>query len=217
MAELFKWLSSNPIATTVLIVAFGTIVTSVVSIYLVAFLQGRDVSFWPPKIGPKSGIKDTSKTDRISSDLEGYWVQELTGRKDRPYSIGKLTFDKQAKEYRFDGKNYYADASLCCTWDSIHVHIDLAGRAIFYIFQASIKGQLHSLSYGFGIINLRENELGELTPVDGHFIDSLVNASPQSFTLKKLEELEKGSKVKKTDDIDAYHSALIREYHTRNE
>ncbi|MEI6499379.1 MAG: serine/threonine-protein kinase [bacterium] len=53
MAEFFIWLSSNPFATSALIVSFGVVVTAITMIYLVAFLQGRSISFWPPRIGEK--------------------------------------------------------------------------------------------------------------------------------------------------------------------
>jgi hypothetical protein len=53
MDAFFSWLSSNPVVANVLIVALGAVVLSVVLIYLVAFFQGREVSFWPPKLGKK--------------------------------------------------------------------------------------------------------------------------------------------------------------------
>jgi len=53
----FNWLSSNPAATTTLVVAFGLIVVAVVAIYLVAFFQGREISIWPPKIGARPESK----------------------------------------------------------------------------------------------------------------------------------------------------------------
>jgi len=53
MADFFNWLSSNPLATTTLIVSFGVGVTATTLIYVIAFLQGRSISFWPPSIGEK--------------------------------------------------------------------------------------------------------------------------------------------------------------------
>ncbi len=216
MSDFLQWLSSNSAPAIILIITIGLIVSVVIIIYVVSFIQGRELSFWPPKIGPKpdKGIQkgNTPATD-LAPGLEGYWLEELDAFKGRPYSIGKLVYNQQINEYTFDGKNYHADGSLVCTWDSIHVHIDLKTRLISYIFKSSVKGELHSSNYGFCVLNLRENEAGELIPVDGHFIDSEVNASPQSFNLKKLDELEKNSSIKKTSDIDTYHSELIREYH----
>lgn len=51
MKDFFQWLSSNPIATNVFVIAVSIIVVSIVLIYVVAFFQGRSVSFWPPNIG----------------------------------------------------------------------------------------------------------------------------------------------------------------------
>ncbi len=50
MDEFFKWLSGNPIATIILLVAVGLAVI----ICVVAFFQGREITFWPPKISPKT-------------------------------------------------------------------------------------------------------------------------------------------------------------------
>lgn len=51
MDVFLRWLFGNPIATTALLVAFGILVIFVISVYLVALFQGREISFWPPKIG----------------------------------------------------------------------------------------------------------------------------------------------------------------------
>lgn len=48
MYEISNLLSANPVATVIFIGAALVIVT-----YLIAFLQGREVSFWPPRIGGK--------------------------------------------------------------------------------------------------------------------------------------------------------------------
>ncbi|MCC5624785.1 hypothetical protein [Nostoc sp. CHAB 5715] len=51
MKELFDYLLKNQIANNVVTIAFFVIVISITLIYVVAFFQGRDVSFWPPSIG----------------------------------------------------------------------------------------------------------------------------------------------------------------------
>ncbi|OQX27543.1 MAG: hypothetical protein BWK80_04715 [Desulfobacteraceae bacterium IS3] len=53
MQELFKWLSTNQTATIAVIGSFGFLIISICIIYLISFFQGRDISFWPPKIGQK--------------------------------------------------------------------------------------------------------------------------------------------------------------------
>lgn len=47
MDSFFTWLSTNPTAT----ITVGILVTTFALINLIAFLQGREISFWPPKIG----------------------------------------------------------------------------------------------------------------------------------------------------------------------
>ena len=53
MSDFFRWLSSNTVAATTLIVFLSVVLTSTVLMYLVAFFQGRKISFWPPRIGAK--------------------------------------------------------------------------------------------------------------------------------------------------------------------
>jgi len=62
--KFFEWLANNPFATNVLIAAFGVLVISVTAIYIIAFLQGREISFWPPKIGAKSEKSKSGKVER---------------------------------------------------------------------------------------------------------------------------------------------------------
>jgi serine/threonine protein kinase len=66
MSDFFNWLSKNSIAATTLIVSFSVIITSITVIYLVAFIQGREISFWPPKIGPKP---EKSKTREVGNNI----------------------------------------------------------------------------------------------------------------------------------------------------
>lgn len=63
MSEFLKWLSAHPSAATAVVGSFGIVVLAVTSMYIVAFAQGRSVSFWPPKIGanPKTEIQKPSQ------------------------------------------------------------------------------------------------------------------------------------------------------------
>lgn len=54
MTDFLQWLNNNPIV----LILLAVIVAAVVLMYLVAFLQGREVSFWPPKIGSKTNTSD---------------------------------------------------------------------------------------------------------------------------------------------------------------
>jgi len=70
MADFFNWLSNNPVATTTLIVSFGVLVTATTLIYVVAFFQGRSISFWPPKIGEKPNKSKRADTQPLPNDAE---------------------------------------------------------------------------------------------------------------------------------------------------
>jgi 8-oxo-dGTP pyrophosphatase MutT (NUDIX family) len=49
MTELFQWLTNNPLVTTVLTISFVIFTFT----FVFAVVQGREISIWPPKIGPK--------------------------------------------------------------------------------------------------------------------------------------------------------------------
>lgn len=75
MSEFFKWLASNSIAANALIIAFGILVISVNSIFIFAFFQGREISFWPPKIGikpdnPKEKLQSKGSSSMVDVSLE---------------------------------------------------------------------------------------------------------------------------------------------------
>lgn len=53
MDEFLKLIAGNPQLAMISIVSLGIALASVSLIYLIAFLQGREVSFWPPKIGAR--------------------------------------------------------------------------------------------------------------------------------------------------------------------
>jgi serine/threonine-protein kinase len=68
MQDFFQWLSASSVATGVLVASFGALVLTVMALYLMAFRQGRSVSFWPPKIGPKpSSSANTERDTGITS------------------------------------------------------------------------------------------------------------------------------------------------------
>lgn len=54
MDSFFNWVTSSKAVTLVLLSVVGLVVIILVTIFLVAFFQGRSISFWPPKIGQKT-------------------------------------------------------------------------------------------------------------------------------------------------------------------
>ena len=67
MSELLKWLSTNPVVMITLLIAFFILIVLVILVYLVAFFQGREISFWPPKIGPKPKLKTITNVPKDTS------------------------------------------------------------------------------------------------------------------------------------------------------
>jgi len=49
MSEFLKWLAGNPVVAGALVVFLGVLVL----MFVVAFIQGREISFWPPRIGAR--------------------------------------------------------------------------------------------------------------------------------------------------------------------
>ena len=74
MDDFFNWLSANPVATTILIVSFGVVITGTILIYVVAFIQGREILFWPPKIGQRPV---NNQIENSSQEIHGISNHEL--------------------------------------------------------------------------------------------------------------------------------------------
>lgn len=101
MADFFKWLSKNPFATRIMLVAMSIMLVAiclVVIFFVVAFLQGREVIIWPPKIGPKPVVTKEEISTHQGNDA-GPGKQEST-RIEVPFTCqigGKLHIYKDAK------------------------------------------------------------------------------------------------------------------------
>ena len=50
MKDFFLLLLNNPLALNILAISAGLILFVVITIFVVAFIQGREITFWPPKI-----------------------------------------------------------------------------------------------------------------------------------------------------------------------
>jgi serine/threonine protein kinase len=74
--EILKALLGNSAALVVFLVSASLLVVSLITIYVVAFIQGRSISFWPPKIGSRPLVQNSSpvlsgsteKPARVSSE-----------------------------------------------------------------------------------------------------------------------------------------------------
>lgn len=69
MDEFLKLLAQYPLVLITTGILLGIIVLSVIIIFIMAFFQGREISFWPPKIGSRLSKQDkTQEVSEIKSD-----------------------------------------------------------------------------------------------------------------------------------------------------
>jgi serine/threonine protein kinase len=70
VTDILKALFSNSAALTVFLVAVCLFVLAVIAIYVLAFWQGRSLSFWPPNIGAKPQPERPSKRPDASRSIQ---------------------------------------------------------------------------------------------------------------------------------------------------
>ena len=66
--KFFDWLISNNAATIIVGSTVGLLLVTVTVMYIVAFIQGRSISFWPPQIGEKP-TKTMTKLQKNGHDV----------------------------------------------------------------------------------------------------------------------------------------------------
>jgi serine/threonine protein kinase len=77
MGDFLKWLASNPVMTGALVVLLGVLML----MFVVAFFQGREISLWPPKIGPRPNHASAHESDAAhDSDGERVGSNPIVGR-----------------------------------------------------------------------------------------------------------------------------------------
>lgn len=92
MDEFLKWLSSNSIVSTILVASFCALVVSAVVIYFVAFLQGREVFFWPPKVGAKPDKPNPLRKEKPSESSEQEQTSPEVWQKIRNEMKARISF-----------------------------------------------------------------------------------------------------------------------------
>jgi hypothetical protein len=80
MNDFLVWLSSNSAASTSIAIAIVALVIVFIFLYVIAFFQGREISFWPPKIGQKKRI--THQTIHYLLNLKTVAIFRFLSRKD---------------------------------------------------------------------------------------------------------------------------------------
>lgn len=81
MTEFFQWFSGGSTSAMVFLTIMVIAIIVVILIYLIAFFQpGREISFWPPKIGEKPNGKSTENKQSVAPlTLEPSTVQQIVG------------------------------------------------------------------------------------------------------------------------------------------
>ena len=64
MADFYQWLSKNPVVMGIILIGFIVVIV----MYVVAVIQGREVTFWPPGIGSKPIVAAEDKAISQRSD-----------------------------------------------------------------------------------------------------------------------------------------------------
>jgi hypothetical protein len=58
MGEAFKFFAANSSAALIVALTICFLVICVATMYIVAFVQGRSITFWPPSIGERPVSKE---------------------------------------------------------------------------------------------------------------------------------------------------------------
>ncbi|MBK9210746.1 MAG: hypothetical protein IPL71_21675 [Anaerolineales bacterium] len=78
MADFFQWLSSGSIFAIILIIVVVVIVIIVIAFFVAAFREGREISFYPLKLGEKpinnTASKNSNKTSKIRNGKNSYGI-----------------------------------------------------------------------------------------------------------------------------------------------
>jgi len=88
MSEFFHWLSANSTGAVVLISLIACALLTFIATLIIGFIQGREIGFWPPRIGPRSSQqhrpgKTKTKYDVFLSSPMAAFVNDDLFQKDR--------------------------------------------------------------------------------------------------------------------------------------
>ncbi len=72
MEGLFEFLSSESQVVGLIV---GTVLGLLTVVIVVGLVQGREMSFWPPRLGPKPGLVDRARRGSPSAPSRPFWVE----------------------------------------------------------------------------------------------------------------------------------------------
>lgn len=77
MESFLRWLSENPVIADILLAVLIIIVLFLILMFVVAFKQGREITFYPPRIGSKPNV----------SELGNEKAKDVNAEKPKPKSL----------------------------------------------------------------------------------------------------------------------------------
>lgn len=166
MSEILKWITTDIIAKITLA---GTL-AAVVIMYLVAFFQGREISFWPPKIGKKPNkIQDEHVSGEETSKEKNEKTEERSGEHKGVFESDPLKTKHAEQKVRSIEGIWKSNYSGSREGARVHYHQlefkqsgthvvgqSLEGSISTHIFQ--IEGEIRSDDYFIGIWESTDKE-----------------------------------------------------------
>ena len=118
MTEFLKAVFGNSAALAVFLVASSLVVLSIISIFVVAFFQGRSVSFWPPSVGTKP-IHQDPLPESAAARKEPETQQSVLS-----ISAGTTVITSSGKRVRIESNSYTGTrASLMRARDAVEKQV----------------------------------------------------------------------------------------------
>lgn len=151
MNDFFQLLASNQVASNVISIVFVVVALSVTLIYVVAFFQGRDVSFWPPNVGKRPDNPATSSSPSIP---RRYFIPIVIGTPlvlTTGWLIGRSQSPNQQQS---SDQQQGTQNSATVTWQMDTFLSDSAGGTILYEAPKMVCERIKTMSGKRFIIDL---------------------------------------------------------------
>lgn len=205
--------------TTPVLIILGLCAIVILAVIGVAVVsQGREISFWPPRIlakGDSHEIRFKYKAAEVSG-LIGEWFEEIPNSPDRYYSIGVFKHDRDSGNCTYDGTNFRTTGEPFCTWRSRVVIVDTPARQVLYIFDACVEGEMHATNTGFGVLHLVIGDSGALSSNAGYYIEAKDEGKPFTHTMRPLDTVARELGISRTaNEHDQFYRRVINAHQAK--
>lgn len=154
--------------------------------YVTGVASGLTVNYAPSIIGYLYKKKEL--------DLEGYWLESITGPSEGKFSICKIYYDSISKCYKVDGFNVLNNGEINLKWKTV-ASADLrdpyivAGRVmekryLNYIYTSFKDGKEYD--NGNAYLYFERATDGRYVPVGGTFIANKIDEDVNKFTIERV-------------------------------